>query len=177
MNQNGMTLYRGLTSGKIGLDVHGGYGETWSRRFDDAKGYAHPPHGYVLEAILRPAAKRLVLVTERDKEGFSEYVPEGIKQLAEIVGDPWIYKSFMVYHGALWDEWKPEWTKAIKKAGHDSIFTNGFDGPEEYVLNPSLLQFVRYYRILARDRVEEYPIEASTLEQLGYVVGLVTAVY
>lgn len=175
MRSNGITLYRGLTPGKIGLDIHGGYGETWSRAFDDAKGYANPPEGYILQAILPPSAKQLVLVTEPDDEGFSEYVPEGIEKLAKIVGDPWIYKQFMVYRGHLWEEWEPEWTKAIKTVGYDTILTSGFDGPEEYVLNPARLQFVRYYRVLARDQFEQHPIEEGTLERLGYVVGLVTA--
>ena len=113
-----------------------------------------------------------ILVTKPDEEGFSEYVPEGIEKLAEIVGDPWIYKRFMVYHGHLWDEWEPEWTQAIKNAGYDAIFTGGFDGPEEYVLNSNRLQFVRYFRVLARDQIETHPIGADTLGWLGYVVGL-----
>lgn len=137
MNRNGAILYRGLTPGSIGLDIHGGYGETWSRRFDNAECYAHPPHGYVLEAVLHPAAKRLVLATEVDADGFSEYVPDGIRLLADIVGDPWVYDSFMRWRGLLWEEWEPEWTKAIITAGYDSIFTGGFDGPEEYVLTPT----------------------------------------
>ncbi len=175
MNPSDITLYRGIiTPGMVGIDVHGSYGETWSRVFEDAKGYAHSPEGYILQAVLHPSARQLILITEPDEEGFSEYAPEGIEKLAELVGDPWVYKKFIVYHGHLWDEWEPEWTKAIKAAGYDAIFTGGFDGPEEYVLNPSLLQFVRYYRVLSRDRVEAHPIEADTLAGLGYVIGKMT---
>ena len=176
MSPGRIVLYRGLMPGAFGLDVHGGYGEAWSWEFEYAKGFAHPPHGFILKAVLHPSAKRLVLVTAVDADGFSKCVPDGIRLLAEIVGDPWVYDSVMSGHEALWEVWEPEWTKAVIDAGYDSIFTGGFDAPEEYVLNANKLQFVRYYRIPARDCVEGYPIEADTLEQLGYVVGLVTAV-
>ncbi|MCP5096785.1 MAG: hypothetical protein GY943_14625 [Chloroflexi bacterium] len=125
---------------------------------------------------MHPSAKRLVLVTEEDAGGFSEHVPEGIRLLAEIIGEHWIYDSLMSGRGLLWDIWEPEWTKAINTAGYDTIFTSGFDGSEKYVLNPKLLQFVRFYRVLSRDRVEEYPVEANTLARLEYVVGLETIV-
>lgn len=36
-----------------------------------------------------------------------------------------------------------------------------FDGLKEYVLNPGLLHFFRYYRILTRNRVEEYPFGSA----------------
>ena len=170
MNQDGTILYRGLTPYAIGLDLHGGYGETWSRGFEGAKGYAQPPHGYILQAVLHPSARQLVLVTEVDDEGFSDYVEDEIRLLAGIVGDPWVYESLMSGRRALWEVWEPEWTEAIKKAGYDSIFTGGFDGPEEYVLNISQLRLVRCFRVLARDRVEEYPIEGDMLVRLGYVV-------
>ncbi|GAB4267402.1 MAG: hypothetical protein Kow0080_09500 [Candidatus Promineifilaceae bacterium] len=170
-----IVLYRGLTPGALRLDVRGGYGEAWSWDFEYATGWARPPRGYVLEAVLHPSAKRLVLVTEPDEEGFSDYDLKGIRELADIVGDPFIYDDFMEQGGHLWDLWEPEWTKAIKDAGYDSIFTGGFDGPEEYVLNPNKLQFIWYHRVLARDQFEQYPIEEGTLERLGYVVGLVIA--
>ena len=172
MNSKEIVLYRGLTPGALGFDIHGGYGETWSWEFDYAKGWARPPKGYVLEVVLYPLAKRLTLITEPDEKGFTDHDPDGIRLLAEIVDDPIVYKHFMSWSGILWEDWLPEWTKAIKDAGYDSIFTLGFDGPEEYVLNPARLQFVRYYRVLARDQFEQYPIEEGTLESLGYVVGL-----
>jgi hypothetical protein len=34
MATNGITLYRGITPGTFRMDVHGGYGETWTREFD-----------------------------------------------------------------------------------------------------------------------------------------------
>lgn len=171
MNTKGTTLYRGLTPGMIGLDLHGGYGETWTRDFNYARGYVHSPQGYVLEAVLHPSAKHLVLTTEPDEEGFTHYVTEGIKTLAQIVGDPWLYDSVLSGRLCLWEVWEPEWTEAVIKAGYDSIFTVGFDGPEEYVLNSCLLYFVCYYRVLTDDQTKTYPIEPGTLEELGYVVG------
>lgn len=176
MNTNGTTLYRGLTPGMIGLDVHGGYGETWTRDFNYARGYVHSPQGYVLEAVLHPSAKRLILTTEPDGEGFTEYVKEGIKTLVRLIGEPWLYDSELSGRRCLWEIWEPEWTEVVIKAGYDTIFTAGFDGPEEYVLNPHLLQFVCYYRVLANNQIEAYPIEPGTLAQLGYVVGVGTAV-
>ena len=177
MNQKGIVLYRQLTPGGIEFnELFGNYGNTWS--LDLAyEAIGMEPGGYILEAILHPTAKRLVLVTEPDEEGFYDYNPEGIKKLAEIVGDPLIYDDFMKWGGHLWDSWEPEWTKAVKDAGYDSIFTGNFDGlTEEYVLNPAKLQFACYHRVLVRDQFEEYSIEEGTLERLGYVVGLVTAV-
>ena len=61
---NGIRLFRGITPSAIGIDVHGRYGETWTTNRSYAQGYARPPHGYVMAAILHPSAKRLVLVTE-----------------------------------------------------------------------------------------------------------------
>lgn len=138
MISEGIRLFRGITPGALGLDVHGGYGETWAHDFAGAEGYARPPHGYVLEAILSPDAKRLVLVTI-DEEGYSDYREEGIQELAQIVGDSMLCDHFLSWGGLLWDSWEPEWTETIKAAGYDSIFTGGFDGPEEYVLNPDKL--------------------------------------
>lgn len=171
----GITLFRGITPCSLGLDVHGGYGETWARDFEHAKCYARSPEGYVLEAILHPSARQLMLMTEPDEEGFTDYVTEGIRTLARLVDDPWLYGSVLSGRRCLWEIWQPEWTEAIIKAGYDSIFTAGFDGPEEYVLNPHLLQFVCYYRVLANNQIEACPIEQGTLAQLGYEVGVLEA--
>lgn len=176
MEKQGILLYRGITPGAVGLDVHGGYGETWSRDFTVAKRFTHPPTGYILEARLHPSAKQLVLVTKEDEEGFSEYVEDGIRQLAKIVGWDWLVENLMSGRQLLWEVWKPEWTELLILAGYDSIFTGGFDGPEEYVLNPDLLQFVCYYRVLPDRQTKAYPIEPGTLEELGYVLGVGTAV-
>ena len=169
-NKKGTTLYRGITPGTFGIDVHGGYGETWARDFEHAKCYARLPHGYVLEAILRPSAKQLILTTEPDAEGFTDYVPEGIETLAEIVDYSWLSKNLLSGRSCLWEIWDEEWTEAVIKAGCDSIFTSGFDGPEEYVLNPNLLQFICYHRVLADGNTKAYPIEPGTLDRLGYVI-------
>lgn len=168
MTSEGIRLFRGLTPGALGLDVHGSYGETWAHDFASAEGYARPPHGYVLEAVLSPDARRLALVTV-DEEGFSDYSEEGIQELALILGDPMLYDHFMSWGGLLWDSWEPEWTEAIKAAGYDSIFTGGFDGPEEYVLSPDVLQFVCYYRVTPDHQVEVHAIELDILKQLGYI--------
>jgi hypothetical protein len=172
MSTKGITLYRGITPGSFGIDVHGGYGETWVRDFEHAKCYARSPEGYVLEAILYPSAKRLVLMTKPDEEGFTYYVPEGIQTLAQLVDYPWLYDSLQSGRRHLWEVWDEEWTEAVIKAGYDSVFTGGFDGPEEYVLNPNVLQFVRYHRVLPDEQTKAYPIKSGTLEELGYVVGL-----
>jgi hypothetical protein len=173
MATNGTILYRGITPGTLGMDVHGGYGETWTRDFEQAKRYARSPQSYVLEAILHPSAKQLILTTEPDAEGFTDYIPEGIKTLAQLVDDCWLYDSVLSGRNCLWDVWEPEWTRAVIKAGYDSIFTSGFDGPEEYVFNPNVLRLVRYYRVLAKNRIEAYPIEPGLLEQLGYVMDTI----
>lgn len=143
MEQSFIRLFRGITPGAIGIDVYGRYGETWTTNRSYAQGYAKPPHGYVMKALLHPSAKRLVLVTEEDAEGFSEYVEEGIQELAQIVGDPMLCDRFLSWGGLLWESWEPEWTEGIKAASYDSIFTGGFDGPEEYVLNPRLLDVLQ----------------------------------
>lgn len=171
MTSEGIRLFRGITPGAIGLDVHGGYGETWAHDFASAEGYARAPHGYVLEAVLSPDARRLVLVTV-DEEGFSDYREEGIQELAQIVGDPMLRDHFLSWGSLLWESWEPEWTEAIKAAGYDSFVTGGFDGPEEYVLNINLIQLTCCYRAISNsERIEVYPVEPDILEQLGYVVG------
>lgn len=175
MTAEGIRLFRGITPGAIDLDVHGGYGETCAHDFASGEVYARPLHGYVLETVLSPDAKRMVLVTV-DEEGFSDYREEGIQELAQVVGDPMLYDHFLSWGGLLWDSWEPEWTEAIKAAGYDSIFTGGFDGLEEYVLNASALQLVHYYRAQDDGQTKAYTIEQGTLEGLGYVPELITAV-
>ncbi len=172
MNTKVITLYRGITPGTLGLDVHGDYGETWTRDFDYAKCYARLPESYVLEAILSPKARQLVLLTVDDE--FGDYVEENVQRLAELMDYPGLYDSLKSGRSHLWEVWDEEWTEAVIKAGYDSIFTSGFDGPEEYVLNSCMLQFVRYYRVLPGGQTKAYPIEPGTLEQLGYLVGLGT---
>lgn len=174
MGLKGINLYLGVTPSPFGLGIHDGYGETWVRRLDQAKRLARSPQSYILEAILPSTAHQLVLITV-DDEGYSNYVKEGIEHLAEILQDPWLYDSLMSGRSSLWERWEPEWAEALIRAGYDSVFTDGFEGPEEYVLNPAILQFVRYYRLLDDGQDEAYPIEPGTLEQLGYVVGLGTA--
>jgi len=138
MSKSGITLYRGETPGAVGFDVHGGYGQTWTTDAKYAAGYADPPHGSVKEAILPCTAKRLVLVTS-DDEGYSDYNWNGIETLQEITGDQYIKATLEANYKQLYDHWREEWTLAIIRAGYDSIATLGFDGPEEYVLNPSIL--------------------------------------
>lgn len=76
-NQNSIALYRGITPSSVGLDVHGGCGETWTRDFSHAKWYARPLYSYVLEATLLSTAKQFVLMTTDDK-GYADYVLAGI---------------------------------------------------------------------------------------------------
>ncbi len=176
MEKPGILLYRGITPGAVGLDVHGGFGETWSRDFSVAKRFADPPAGYILEARLHPDAKQLILVTEEDEEGFSEYVEDGIRQLAKIVGWEWLFENLMSGHQLLWEVWEPEWTELLIQAGYDRIVTGGFDGPDEYVLNSDLLRVVHYHRVLAEGKTKAYPIEPGMLDELGYTGGLGKAV-
>lgn len=91
------------------------------------------------EAILPFTAKRLVLITADDEE-YSDYNWMGIEILQQIVGDHHIKVTLESNnYKQLYDIWCEEWTLAIIRAGYDSIATLGFDGPEEYVLNPSAL--------------------------------------
>lgn len=151
----GVRLYRGITPGALGIDVHGRYGETWTRDYDYAKRYARPPDGYVLEAILHPSARRLVLVTEVNADGFSEYVEAGIQELARIVGDPSLCEHFLRWGGLLWESWEPEWTEAIKAAGYDTIVTGGFDGPEEYVLKANVLICPSRHKMIEHQKAKD----------------------
>jgi len=132
--QNDLVLYRGETPGAGGMDVHGGYGETWTTNAEYAAGYADPPHGYVRKAILPHTAKRLVLVTI-DAEGYSDYDWDGIEKLQTIVDEPYLNAMLQSNYKQLYDCWREEWTLALIQAGYDSIATLGFDGPEEYILN------------------------------------------
>lgn len=138
MSKNAIILYRGETPGAVGLDVHGGYGQTWTTDAAYAARYADPPYGYVRQAILPDSAKRLVLVTT-DEEGYSDYNWSGIETLQAITGSQYIKTMLESGYKQLYDVWSEEWTPAIIQAGYDSIATLGFDGPEEYVLNISVL--------------------------------------
>ena len=137
-HENDVVLYRGETPGAIGLDVHGGYGETWTTDANYAACYAKPPNGYVKKAILPHTAKRLVLVTV-DAEGYNDYDWDGIEKLQTMVDTPYLKAMLQSNYTQLYDCWREEWTLALIQAGYDSIATIGFDGPEEYVLNLSVL--------------------------------------
>jgi hypothetical protein len=39
----------------------------------------------------------------------------------------------------IYDLWSKEWSCLVRRAGYDSIATVSIEGPEEYVLNPSIL--------------------------------------
>lgn len=176
MDKHNIVLYRGVTPNFPVLDIYDGYGEIWTRDFEAAKRYARLPNGYILEAILHPDAKQLILITEPNAEGFIDYVQEGIQILAQIVNAPRLYHDLLSGWTHLWEIWDEEWTEAIIKAGYDTIFTGGFDGPEEYIMNPTHLQFTHYHRILADDKTKAYPIEPDTIEpwgQLGHVVEMI----
>lgn len=131
-----LVLYRGITPGAIGFDVHGGYGETWTTSISLAACYARGPKGYIVKSVLPASAKRLVLVdTTQDEDGIYDW--DGIAALDEIIHLPYIKRTFELY--TIYEVWNEEWTVELMEAGYDSIATVGLDGPEEYVLNPSVL--------------------------------------
>jgi hypothetical protein len=177
----GLRLYRGITPKSLGLDIHGGYGETWTRDRDDAQAYVHSSNGYVLEAVLHPSAKRMAFLAEPDSNGQAEFIEENLQLLAKMVKQPWLAKDLNRGWSFLWDVWRPNWTRKFIWAGYDSLHTAGFDGPEVYVLNPAMLQIVGYYRVYRATRGERrgrkyllrYEIEpdtlADTLARLGYI--------
>ncbi len=53
--------------------------------------YARLPASYVLEAILSPKARQLVLLTVDDE--FGDYVEENVQRLAELMDNPGLYES------------------------------------------------------------------------------------
>jgi hypothetical protein len=130
-----LILYRGITPGAVGFDVHGGYGETWTTDPDLAAAYARGEGGYVMQASLPASAKRLVLVTPTDDGG--EYNWAGIEELVSVVQVPHLKRMFEL--AAPYEIWNDEWTLVLIEAGYQSIATAGLDGPEEYILNTAKL--------------------------------------
>ncbi|MBI1293679.1 hypothetical protein GC175_01825 [bacterium] len=89
-----------------------------------------------MKSVLPASAKRLVLVdTTQDEDGIYDW--DGIAALDEIIHLPYIKRTFELY--TIYEVWNEEWTVELMEAGYDSIATVGLDGPEEYVLNPSVL--------------------------------------
>ncbi len=127
--ENGLMLYRGETPGAIGLDLHGGFGRSWTTDPELASGY-----GTVRQAVLPTSAKRLVLCGPAD----DELNWEGIEELQRITGDYNIVPALKA-RWQLYDLWQDEWTYKLQQAGYASIATYNIEGPEEYVLNDSQL--------------------------------------
>ncbi|MBK8935100.1 MAG: hypothetical protein IPM76_22850 [Chloroflexi bacterium] len=140
----GITLYRGETPGAIGFDVHGGYGKHWTIDFDHAKCFAREPDGYIKQAILPYSAKRLVL-TVVDDEGFWDYNYPAVAELVELAQFPYLLQT-LTNHPP-YEVWFPELTEVLINAGYDSLATVGFEGLEEYVLNPSKLIHLKTFHL------------------------------
>jgi len=136
----GIALFRGETPGAIGFDVHGGYGEHWTTDFDHARRFAREPDGYVKQAILPYSAKRMVL-TVVDEEGYWEYNLTTVAELVELAQFPYLLQTLTSH--SPYEVWVPELTEILINAGYDSLATVGFEGLEEYVLNPSKLFHLR----------------------------------
>lgn len=133
---DGVVLYRGEAPGAIGLDIHGGYGQTWTTDLEHAAAYARGLHARLRKALLPSVARRLVLVDPAT----NDYNWQGTAELERLLD-----ASILDIAGALragwqiYDVWSEEWTRLLRQAGYDSIATVGLEGPEEYVLNPSIL--------------------------------------
>ncbi len=127
--ENGLVLYRGETPGAIGLDVHGGFGRTWTTDAEQAEGY-----GTLRKAVLPATANRLVLCDPAD----GDINLAGVEELQRVTGDYSILEMVNAkWH--LFDIWQDEWTYKLIRAGYDSIATYNIEGPEEYVLNDASL--------------------------------------
>lgn len=136
-------LYRGESPGAIGMDIHGGYGETWTTDPAHAAQYALGQGGHTKQAILPSTAKRLVLIY-RNEHGVSTINWNAVDTLQQITGDLDLRR--MIELMPMYEAWCDEWTVALINAGYDSIATEGFEGIEEYVLNKTvLIASIRFY--------------------------------
>lgn len=126
---DGIILYHGGSNGLNGHDYLDDLGQVWMTNFDHAAG-----QGIVRTAILPSTAKRLVII-EPGKEGYNW---DSIAELARIVEDRYLMEQLRNSH-AIFDVWKPEWSRMLIEAGYDSVATHDIEGPIEHVLNPSKL--------------------------------------
>jgi len=125
----GTVVYRGETPGAVGLDVHGGYGRTWTTSPEDAAAY-----GDVKKALLPANAKRLILIDDAT----GDYNWDGVRELERVTNSNSIAETLKGGY-QVYDIWQEEWTYQLQQAGYDSIATVGLDGKEEYVINTASL--------------------------------------
>jgi hypothetical protein len=133
---DGVVLYRGEAPGAIGLDIHGGHGQTWTTDFEHAAAYARGFHARLRKALLPSVARRLVLVDPAT----NDYNWQGVAELERLLDASILDIAGALHAGwQIYDIWSGEWTHLLRQAGYDSIATVGLEGPEEYVLNLSIL--------------------------------------
>jgi hypothetical protein len=101
-NDKGVRLYRGESPGRIGFDVHGGYGEHWTANRDHAYRYAKGAGGYLRVAILPPTAKRFLLVTV-DEQEFWDYNWQAVDELERMSQFPYLKET--CEHWAPYEVW------------------------------------------------------------------------
>jgi hypothetical protein len=126
---DGIVLYQDGKNSLNGHDYLDDFGQVWMTDFDHAACY-----GVVRTAILPSTAKRLVIV-EPGEDGYNW---DSIAELARLVEDRYLMKQLRNSH-AIFDVWKPEWSRILVEAGYDSIATHDVEGPIEHILNPSKL--------------------------------------
>ncbi len=132
----GIVLFRGETPGAIGFDIHGGYGETWTTDREHAACYARGQHGRLKKAFLPATAKRLVIIDPVA----NDYDWQGVAELERLLNADILDVTGALRTGwQIYDIWSTQWTRLAQQAGYDSIATVGIEGPEEYVLNTSVL--------------------------------------
>ena len=120
----------------MGMDVHGGYGQTWTTNPEHAAEYAQSQGSYIRQAILPSTSKRLVLMF-KDEHGVSTINWNAVNTLQQITGDPYLRRTIELM--PMYEVWCDEWTIKLINAGYDSIATEGFEGIEEYVINKTIL--------------------------------------
>ena len=137
--EGSLIVHRGMQEGAVGMDVHGGLGNTWTIHKSAAEGY-----GDVTSMVLPKDAKVLELVDQRTM------IPneKNLEVLNKIAGvDPSTAKDVPMYEawGIIEEAAGLEGTELAEKvrdAGYSGIMTEGLDGTEVYMLDPKVLKSI-----------------------------------
>jgi hypothetical protein len=126
----GVVLYRGAENGNVFPSNGDQSFQVWTTDF----ARVDAGRGTLAKALLPKEVKRLVLFDSMSREHDWGRVGE----LERLVQAPYI--STKLRAGASISElWQEDWTRRLRRAGHESVAVAGLEGPEEYVLEPSVL--------------------------------------
>ena len=126
----GVVLYREAANGGASSSNGDRSVQVWTTDFAKVDADDAEP----AKALLPKDAKRLVLFDAAS----GEHDWAGIGELERLVEAPYVATKLRA-GTSIGELWQDDWTRRLRRAGHESVAVMGPEGPGEYVLDPSVL--------------------------------------